>query len=51
MEQQFLYFFNTPSLSSAAGFPRILAMFLNDHELFVVTMSGFPLSFTEDSSI
>ena len=37
--------FNTPS---AAGFPKILDLYLNDDELLVATTSGFPALFIGD---
>ena len=40
MEQLVFAFFDTPS---AAGFPKIFDLRLNDDESFVVTLAGFLL--------
>lgn len=32
--------FNTPLLATAAGFPKVLDLYLNDIELFAVALSG-----------
>ena len=48
VEQLLLHFFNTPS---AAGFFKIPDLHLNDDELPVETLAGFPASFIGDSSL
>ena len=35
-------FFNTPLPLTGAGYPKTLDLYLNDGELFVVTLSEFP---------
>ena len=42
--------FNTPLLAAAAGFSKVLDLYLNHDELFIDTLSGFPALFIEDSS-
>ena len=49
MEQLFLHHLNTPLLSKQAGFPKMLDIYLNDVELFVVTLSGLSSLVTGNS--
>ena len=44
-------FFNTLLPPTAVGSPKTLDLHLNDNELFVETLSGFPTSVTWDSSL
>ena len=54
MEQLFLHFFNNLSSSpssSSVTFPKKLALYLKDVELFKATFKGFLASFIGDSTL
>ena len=47
VELLFLLFLYTPLLPTAAGFSKTLDLYLNDDELFIATLTGFPALFIE----
>ena len=51
VEQLFLHFFNTPLLPIAAGFAKMPDLYLNNDQLFALTLSGLTSLVTGNSCL